>query len=232
MVVAIDGPAGSGKTTVAKLLAKKLNFFYLDTGATYRTLTLKVLREGVNLEDKERIEKLAQGLKMKIEEEKVYLDGEDVSHQIRTPLINKTISLIACLPGVRKVMVDTQRRIVGDKDAVVEGRDITTVVFPFAEVKFYLTADFEERVKRRYRELKDKGINLDLEEVKEEMRNRDEADLKREIGGLKIAEDAIYIDTTNLTIEEVRDKLFLIVQEKMQTRRQSVNYKGRELLIF
>jgi len=232
MVVAIDGPAGSGKTTVAKLLAKKLNFFYLDTGATYRTLTLKVLREGVNLEDKERIEKLAQGLKMKIEEEKVYLDGEDVSHQIRTPLINKTISLIACLPRVRKVMVDTQRRIVGDKDAVVEGRDITTVVFPFAEVKFYLTADFEERVKRRYRELKDKGINLDLEEVKEEMRNRDEADLKREIGGLKIAEDAIYIDTTNLTIEEVRDKLFLIVQEKMQTRRQSVNYKGRELLIF
>jgi len=232
MVVAIDGPAGSGKTTVAKLLAKKLNFFYLDTGATYRTLTLKVLREGVNLEDKERIEQLAQGLKMKIEEEKVYLDGEDVSHQIRTPLINKTISLIACLPGVRKVMVNTQRRIVGDKDAVVEGRDITTVVFPFAEVKFYLTADFEERVKRRYRELKDKGINLDLEEVKEEMRNRDEADLKREIGGLKIAEDAIYIDTTNLTIEEVRDKLFLIVQEKMQTRRQSVNYKGRELLIF
>jgi len=232
MVVAIDGPAGSGKTTVAKLLAKKLNFFYLDTGATYRTLTLKVLREGVNLEDKERIEKLAQGLKMKIEEEKVYLDGEDVSHQIRTPLINKTISLIACLPRVRKVMVDTQRRIVGDKDAVVEGRDITTVVFPFAEVKFYLTADFEERVKRRYRELKDKGINLDLEEVREEMRNRDEADLKREIGGLKIAEDAIYIDTTNLTIEEVRDKLFLIVQEKMQTRRQSVNYKGRELLIF
>jgi len=225
MVVAIDGPAGSGKTTVAKLLAKKLNFFYLDTGATYRTLTLKVLREGVNLEDKERIEKLAQGLKMKIEEEKVYLDGEDVSHQIRTPLINKTISLIACLPGVRKVMVDTQRRIVGDKDAVVEGRDITTVVFPFAEVKFYLTADFEERVKRRYRELKDKGINLDLEEVREEMRNRDEADLKREIGGLKIAEDAIYIDTTNLTIEEVRDKLFLIVQEKMQTRRQGVNYR-------
>ena len=216
MVVAIDGPAGSGKTTVAKLLAKKLNFFYLDTGATYRTLTLKVLREGVNLEDKERIEQLAQGLKMKIEEEKVYLDGEDVSHQIRTPLINKTISLIACLPGVRKVMVNTQRRIVGDKDAVVEGRDITTVVFPFAEVKFYLTADFEERVKRRYRELKDKGINLDLEEVKEEMRNRDEADLKREIGGLKIAEDAIYIDTTNLTIEEVRDKLFLIVQEKIQ----------------
>ena len=122
-------------------------------------------------------------------------------------------------------MVDTQRRIVGDKDAVVEGRDITTVVFPFAEVKFYLTADFEERVKRRYRELKDKGINLDLEEVREEMRNRDEADLKREIGGLKIAEDAIYIDTTNLTIEEVRDKLFLIVQEKMQTRRQGVNYR-------
>ena len=172
MIVAIDGPAGSGKTTIAKLLSKKLQVSYLDTGATYRALTLKALKYKLDLTDKQSLKSLAENLNLKIEDTKIYLDGKDVSQEIRSPLIDKNISLIVSYPEVREVMVDLQRKIAQDADFVVEGRDITTVVFPKADFKFYLDAQFSVRTQRRFKELSDKGIKIDYAELKEDLRKR------------------------------------------------------------
>ena len=178
MIIAIDGPAGAGKSTVAKLLAKKLKFLYLDTGAMYRALTLKVL-----------------------------LDGSDVSSAIRQPVITQFVSDIAKIGDVRKIMVELQRKLGGQGDAVLDGRDIGTVVFPDAHRKFYVDADFKERVNRRYKEALGLGQNVTFEGVAEDLSNRDTIDSNRKVAPLKQAEDAIYVDTTNLSIEEVVDKL-------------------------
>ncbi|RKY39107.1 MAG: (d)CMP kinase, partial [Candidatus Omnitrophota bacterium] len=151
MIIAIDGPAGSGKTTVSRLLAKQLGISYLDTGALYRVLTLKALEENINLNDGETLQKLASTMNVKIEGERIYLDDREVTVEIRTPLIDKNISQVASHPQVREVMVNLQRKITYCKDYVVEGRDITTVVFPHADYKFYLDADFNERLQRRYK---------------------------------------------------------------------------------
>ncbi|MCM8786477.1 MAG: (d)CMP kinase [Candidatus Omnitrophica bacterium] len=203
MIIAIDGPAGSGKTTVAKLLSKTLGFLYLDTGAMYRTLTLKALWESCNLDDVKALVDLAKNLSLKFSKENVYLDGEDVTFQIRTPMVDKNISKVVSYPEVRNVMVELQRLIIKGKNYVVEGRDITTVVCPDAEFKFYLDADLEVRAKRRTRDFIEKNIKVDLKEVLEDLKRRDEADKNREVGALKISKDAIYIDTTNLSIDEV-----------------------------
>lgn len=212
MVIAIDGPAGSGKSTIAKLLAQRLNIFYLDTGATYRALTLKVLEDGLDLNESERIVALAKNLDISFSEGKVYLNDRDVSEDIRKPLIDKNISAIAGNSLVRQELVNLQRRIAQNKDCVVEGRDITTVVFPNAEYKFYLDADLKERVKRRYEQMKDKIPDLSYEEVKKDLQKRDEADFNRECGPLRKADDAIYIDTTNMNIEEVIEKIVSYVR--------------------
>lgn len=200
MIIAIDGPAGSGKTTVAKLLAKKLNISYLDTGATYRALTLKALESNTVLSDRLTLHNMAKSLNLKFEGEKVILDGEDVSKKIRTPAIDKNISVIVSYFEIRGIMVDLQRKLSSKGDFVVEGRDITTVVFPNAEFKFYLDADFNVRAQRRFKESKEKGAVIKFEELKKDMANRDAADMNRQVGALKISPDATLIDTTDLTI--------------------------------
>jgi cytidylate kinase len=207
MIVAIDGPAGSGKTTIAKKLAQLLGIFYLDTGATYRTLTLKAISEDIPLNDQAKLITLADNLEIEFKNNKVFLEGRDVTDSIRTPLIDEKISLVCSPPKVREAMVRLQRRIVGNRDSVVEGRDITTVVFPDSNNKFYLDASIIERAKRRYSQLKQKKIDIDYEEVKEQMQRRDTADLTRKNGPLKKAENAAYIDTTGLSISQVLKKI-------------------------
>ena len=216
MIIAIDGPAGAGKTTVARLLAKKLNIFYLDTGATYRALTFKALEEKIDLDDEEALENLAKNLNLRFDfsQGKVFLDGEDVTDKIRQPIIDKNISKVAEKPKVRKVLVELQRKIAQDKDFVVEGRDTTTVVFPNAQFKFFLDADFYVRLKRRFKELKEKGLNISFSEVEKDLKRRDKADLERKVGPLRKAEDAIYIDTTDLSLEEVIEKIIKIIYGK------------------
>lgn len=212
MIIAIDGPAASGKTTVAKLLAERLNISYLDTGATYRTLTLAALRDNLDLTDKFALGNLAGRLNFKIEQDRVYLDSQDVSSQIRTPLIDKNISLVVSYPEVREVMVKLQRRLAAKGDFVVEGRDITTVVFPEAEFKFYLDADFSVRWERRFRELKSKSIDIESRELQEDLKKRDIVDKNREVGPLTLSPDAVYIDTTSLNLEETVEKVVGYIQ--------------------
>jgi cytidylate kinase len=207
MIIAIDGPAGSGKTTIAKRLSKKLNVSYLDTGATYRALTLKALEDGLDLNDELVLRNIAENLNLKISDERIYIDGKDVSAEIRTPFIDKNISVVVSHSEVRGVMVDLQRKIAKSADFVVEGRDITTVVFPQAEYKFFVDADFSVRARRRFKEVKEKGICINFEELSKDLHKRDEADKNREVGPLKISDDAIYIDTTDLSIDEVVDLL-------------------------
>ena len=201
MIIGIDGPAGSGKTTVAKLLAKKLGIFYLDTGAMYRALTLSAIEKKVNLADEDALRVLAERIDLKMKGDKVYLNGEDVSGRIRTPLIDKSISQVVALSRIRTVMVMSQRKITEKGDFVVEGRDITTVVFPKAKYKFYLDADPVVRARRRFKELKSKGLKVEFQELANDLNRRDTADKTRKTSPLKKSDDAIYIDTTDLTIE-------------------------------
>ncbi|MEI8348777.1 MAG: (d)CMP kinase [Candidatus Omnitrophota bacterium] len=203
MIIAIDGPAGSGKTTIAKLLSRKLSISYLDTGATYRALTLKALENNIDVKNEAALVAVAKKLVIRFEGQKVYLNEKDVSGQIRTPLIDKNISAVVEHKAVRQVMVALQRSIASHGDFVVEGRDITTVVFPQAEYKFYLDADPAIRANRRHKELESKGVTLDFKEVKQDLYKRDEADKTRKIGALTVASDAVYIDTTHLNIDEV-----------------------------
>ncbi|MCK9615008.1 MAG: (d)CMP kinase [Candidatus Omnitrophica bacterium] len=218
MIVAIDGPAGSGKTTIAKLLSKKLNISYLDTGATYRALTLKALEGGIDLKDASLLAQLAANLNLKLDGQKTYLDGKDVSEEIRTPLIDKNISIIVAHPKVRSVMVSLQRAVAKGKDFVVEGRDITTVVFPNAEFKFYLDADSAIRAERRFRELEAKGMKIDFTETEKDLRKRDDADKKREVGALTLSSDATYIDTTKMSIEEVINTMVAYIENRKNNK--------------
>ena len=207
MIIGIDGPAGSGKTTVAKFLAKRLGIFYLDTGAMYRALTLKAIGRKVDLSDQDSLKKLAEKLSLEFREDKVYLDGLDVSDRIRTPLIDKSISPVVAHREVRAVMVKLQRNMVARGDFVVEGRDITTVVFPDTKYKFYLDASPATRARRRFKELGEKGIDVNFQELDQDLRRRDRADKTREISPLRLSEDAICIDTTNLTISQTAEEI-------------------------
>lgn len=215
-VVTIDGPASSGKSTTARLLAKRLDYLYLDTGAMYRAVTLKALRAGVDLDDKRALEELAKNsvLRMNLENQqlRVFLDGEEVSSQIRSPEVSDSVSKVSAYPGVRRAVVALQREfasdIVGSASGgkaggiVAEGRDMGTVVFPGAEVKIFLACDLEERARRRCLELESQGISCSLDEVRENLSKRDEIDSTREDSPLVEADDAVVVDTTNLTIEE------------------------------
>ena len=213
MIVAIDGPAGSGKGTIASILSKKLNLVNIDTGATYRCVALKVLRNKLNIDDKEEIIKLSDNIDIRFDiNNNVYLDGIDVTKEIRSKEVTNIVSQISSIVEVRKNMVDLQRRLGNSNNVVMEGRDITTVVFPNADFKFYLDATLEERVKRRYKEYKEKNIEMSYEEVYENIKNRDYNDSHKEVGSLMRTEDQIYIDSTNLTIEEVTNKFMEVLK--------------------
>ena len=212
MIIAIDGPAGAGKSTVAKLLAQKLGFLYIDTGAMYRALTLKVIDSGVLTNDIARIIELAHNTSIDLINNpdntlKVLLDEKDVSKEIRELRITKYVSDIARIKEVRDVMVNLQRRLGNMSDSVLDGRDIGTVVFPDAHRKFYVDANFKVRALRRYKELNEAGQVVSLEEIENDVLNRDTIDSTREVGPLKRAKDATYVDTTNMTIQEVVDTL-------------------------
>ena len=209
MIIAIDGPAGSGKSTIAKLIAEDLGLVYLDTGAMYRLVTLKALNEGI-LGDFEKIKKMLNNLNIDIKENGFYLDNVDVSDEIRKPIVSENVSDIAAIREVREKMVDLQRKFSESKNVILDGRDIGTVVFPNADVKIFLVADAKERANRRYKELVKKGENVKIEEIYENILKRDEIDSTRKESPLKKAEDAIEVDTTSKNIEEVKNEILNI----------------------
>jgi cytidylate kinase len=207
MIIAIDGPAGAGKSTVAKIIAQKLGYLYIDTGAMYRALTFKVLKSKIDIKDIDKIIELAINTSIGLFNDeygtlKVLLDGQDVSKEIRKPLITKFVSDIAKIRKVREVMLNLQRELGSKRDSVLDGRDIGTVVFPEAKNKFYIDAGFKERVRRRFKELKGMGQDVTSDEVEKDLHNRDTIDSTRAFAPLKRADDATYVDTTDLSIEE------------------------------
>lgn len=218
MNIAIDGPAGAGKSTIAKILAARLGILYLDTGAMYRAVGYKAIKSGVSVSDLAAVENMLKNttVDVKVEDgvQHVYLDGEDVSGVIRTPEVSRAASDISALPPVRHAMVDLQRIIAAKQDTVLDGRDVGTFVLPNAEHKFFLTASVEERAKRRYKELVGRGENCDFEKIRKDIETRDYNDSHRELAPLKKADDAIEVDTTFMTIEEVADKLATLISNK------------------
>ncbi|HEC78793.1 MAG TPA: (d)CMP kinase [candidate division WOR-3 bacterium] len=220
-VVAIDGGAGTGKSTTAKGVARRLNFFYLDTGAMYRAVTLKYLQNSSRLEpiDMAVIKKIIAETEIDLRQEgdqnHVYLDKKDVTLEIRTQAVNRAVSPVSAVPEVREWMVAKQREVAEGKNVVCEGRDIGTVVFPDAQVKVFLTADLETRAQRRLLELKTKGIDADYEDVIENLKFRDRYDSSRTHSPLKKASDAVVVDTTDLTIEEEISVVEKLVRERL-----------------
>jgi len=218
MIIAIDGPAGAGKSTVAKIVAQKLGLLYIDTGAMYRAITLKALLKGVDINDEKTLVAMARGSRIELRYLptglRVYLDNKDVTKQIRDPKVTKIVSEVSQIVPLRKIMVRLQRRLAKEhKGAVLEGRDIGTVVFPNADYKFYLDANLKERIKRRFKELKQAGKNITLKEVEADILKRDRIDSMRSYAPLKKAEDAIYIDTTPLNIEQVAGKILSYIKK-------------------
>lgn len=205
-VIAIDGPAGAGKSTVAKKLSESINFTYIDSGSMFRAITLKVIKEGIEIDDVDRIIYYSNNSSIDFVNNNIYLDGVNVSNEIRDSLVNAKVSHIAKIPKIREAIVIIQRRIARNKNVVVDGRDIGTTVFPHAFIKFYLTASVEERAMRRYNELSNRN-QYSLEEVKNQIISRDYIDSHRETSPLKQAEDAILIDTTGKNIDEVITEL-------------------------
>ena len=214
-IVGIDGPAGSGKGTVTKIIANKLGLTNIDTGATYRCVALKCLNNNIKLEEKEKIIEIANNIDINIEVTKegdiFYLDGKNVSKEIRSKQVTNIVSQVSSIKEVRFAMVELQRKLAQEKDIIMEGRDICTYVFPNADVKIYLEASLEERANRRYKEMQEKGIDTTFEEVKNSIEIRDKNDKEKELGALKLAPDSIIVDTTNKTIDEVVEEIIGII---------------------
>ncbi|MCX8106088.1 MAG: (d)CMP kinase [Ignavibacterium album] len=221
LIIAIDGPAGSGKSTTAKLLAKKLGYLYIDTGAMYRAVTLYAIKNNILNDEKKIIELASQlDIELKLEEgvTKVFVNGKDVSEEIRSLEVNQNVSPVSKIEGVRKILVEKQKQIGKNGGVVMEGRDITTVVFPNADVKVYLTASIDERTRRRSLEFAQKGQKVDIEKVKENILERDRIDSSRDVSPLTKSPDAIEIDTSNLTIEQQVD-LILTESKKIAEKK-------------
>lgn len=203
MNIAIDGPAGAGKSTIAKILAEKLGMNYIDTGAMYRAITLKAIENNIDFNDVSSLINLVNNTDIKISNGRIYLDNKDVTNKIRTPLVNQKVSIIAAISEIREKMIYLQKKLAEDGNVIMDGRDIGTVVLPNASLKFFITATVEERAKRRFLELKAKGYDVNYDNIKKEILSRDEQDMKRKISPLKPAEDAIVIDTSNKEIKEI-----------------------------
>lgn len=217
LIIAIDGPSGAGKSTVARYLAKRLGYMYIDTGSMYRALALRAKEESIEINDEETLSRLASKIDIYFEtmDDKilVFCDGEEITESIRRPEISRMASEISKHQAVRKELVKKQRDMGKKGGVVLEGRDIGTVVFPDADIKFYLDASLEERGKRRFKELMDKGEKVSLEETISEVMQRDFNDMYRNHSPLRIAEDAIFIDSTFLSIEEVLDEMLKYISK-------------------
>ncbi len=219
MIIAIDGPAGAGKSTIARLLAEKLGVLYVDTGAMYRALTLKVLRLNIGFKDIKKLIEIASGTDIKLKKSEdhstiVLLDGQDVTEPIREPEVTNAVFHVAGIGQIRELMVKFQRNYALGESIVMEGRDIGTVVFPQAEKKFYLDAKPLVRARRRKIELEQKGIDIKIEDIVKQIEERDRRDKTRDCGPLKKAEDAVYIDTSDMGIQEVVDCLLERIKDE------------------
>ena len=216
--IAIDGPAGAGKSTIAKAVAGRLGIIYLDTGAMYRSVAYAVLKSGADVGDEKAVSQVLDGLDMDIRYEngaqQIYVNGENVTPYLRAPHMSKAASDVSALPVVRYKMVELQREFARTHDVVLDGRDIGTFVLPDANCKFFMTADPDERAKRRYKELSEKGEKCDYDTVLKDIIQRDYNDSHRAVAPLKQADDAYYLDTTRLSIDEVIEKVVKVVEEK------------------
>jgi cytidylate kinase len=224
IVVAIDGPAGAGKSTIARAIAARLGYIYIDTGAMYRAVGLWAVRSGIGLDETHKIEELARHAKIEFSAgaSNVILNGEDVTEAIRDPQISDAASRASAIAGVRHAMVEAQRRMAEDASVVMEGRDIGTVVFPDADVKIFLDARPEVRAERRMEELRAKGKDVGVETVAREMAERDQRDRTRAESPLVQAPDAVYVDTTGLSIEEVEEAVLRIVRARVSNGKEVV----------
>jgi len=213
--ITIDGPAGAGKSTVAKIVAKQLNLFYVDTGAMYRAIAYKVLKNGVPIDDESKVSQIVKSTEVVLdhsEEQIVWCDGENVTQEIRGPEVSRAVSVVASYPLVRGRLVELQRTEAKRGGVVMDGRDIGTYVLPEADFKFFLTATSEERARRRWMELKEAGKDLAYQEVAEDMMERDRLDTERAVSPLKPAKNAIILNTTGLSIDELVAKIIALVQ--------------------
>jgi cytidylate kinase len=224
ITIAIDGPAGAGKSTLARRLAGRLGFLYIDTGAMYRAVALWARRLGVAWDDAARLEQLARESRIELGPDgRVSLNGEDVSEAIRDPEISEGASRVSAIPGVRRALVEKQQQMGRQASVVMEGRDIGTVVFPEAEVKIYLDATPEERARRRMKDLAARGVAADFAQVLEEMKRRDQRDSTRADSPLRQAPDAIYVDSTGMSEDEVEQALLKIVRERTSNGKEVTN---------
>ena len=219
MNIAIDGPAGAGKSTIARLAAKRLGFLYVDTGAMYRAIALYLLDTKTDISDQEKLKKALSYIRINIAYEKdvqhVFLNLQDVSAEIRSEKVGNMASKVAALPEVREKLLDLQRDIAAKNDVLMDGRDIGTNILPNAELKVYLTASVEVRAQRRYNELKEMGGKPQLDVIKKDIEQRDYQDMNREIAPLKQAEDAVLLDSSDMTIEEVVAEIIRLAKERM-----------------
>lgn len=216
MIVAIDGPAGAGKGCVTKQVGKRLGLLNIDTGAMFRCVTLNVLQEGIKVEEENKMKEVLDKIDIDLKESgEVFLNGKDVSKQIREDRVNHMVSPVSVIPIVREKLLELQRKMAQGKNIIMEGRDIGTVVFPNADVKIYLDASAEERARRRVKQNQENGIESSYEEVLKSIIERDTKDINRQIAPLKQAEDAIYLDSTNMSVEETANEIVNLIQKKL-----------------
>ncbi|SKA83185.1 cytidylate kinase [Caloramator quimbayensis] len=213
IVIAVDGPAGAGKSTISKIVAERLNIEYIDTGAMYRAITLKIIRKGIGLEDIDSIKKLLNETHIDFINGRIYLDEEDVSEDIRKIEVSSKVSDVAAMPFVRGKLVELQRNMASLKSVIMDGRDIGTNVLKDANIKIFLTASVDERAKRRYKEMIEKGNDVTFEDICRDIENRDRIDSTREVNPLKKADDAVEIDTTSKSIDDVVNEIISIVKK-------------------
>lgn len=217
--IAIDGPAGAGKSTIARRAAKELSFIYVDTGAMYRSIALGLLKKGVDVsKEKELVEALSEitvTIGYENGEQQVYLNGENVSGLIRTEEVSRMASISSARPQVREKLTDLQRDLAKREDVLMDGRDIGTMILPHAQLKIYLTASVDTRAGRRYRELVEKGTECSLEEIRKDIEERDYQDMHRETAPLRQAEDAVLVDSSDMTIDEVVERIVALARERM-----------------